>query len=80
MRTNKHKQVLEHLQNYGTIESMQAINLYGATRLSAIVFDLRKRGYDITTNMIEGTDRNGNDCRYARYILASKYNKGADNE
>ena len=69
MKTNKHIQVLEHLQKYGTIESMQAINEYGATRLSAIIFDLKKRGYVIRTHMIESTDRNGNRCRYARYEL-----------
>lgn len=69
MTTNKHIQVLKHLQEYGTIESMQAINQYGATRLAAIIFDLRKRGYVINTMMIESTDRNGNPCRYARYVL-----------
>ena len=74
MRTNKHIQVLEHLQKYGTIESMQAINEYGATRLSAIIFDLRKRGYTIVTYMIEGTDRNGNNCRYARYVMKREEN------
>lgn len=75
MKTNKHKQVLEHLKQYGTIESMQAINQYGATRLAAIIFDLREKGYNIETMMIDGTDRNGNTCRYARYVLKGEVNE-----
>lgn len=75
MQTNKHIQVLNHLKQFGTIESMQAINLYGATRLAAIIFDLKKQGHDIKTLMIDGTDRNGNTCRYARYVLSREGDK-----
>ena len=69
MKTNKHKQVLEHLQNYGTITSWQAIQQYGATRLASIICNLRKRGYDIDTITIMDKDRNGNVCQYAKYVL-----------
>jgi len=68
-KMTKTKQVLEHLQNYGTITSWQAIQQYGATRLSDIVFKLRKRGYDIETKTELTKDRNGNVCQYAKYIL-----------
>lgn len=34
--TNKTKEVLKHLKNKGSITSWEAIQLYGATRLSAI--------------------------------------------
>lgn len=34
--------VLEHLQKYGSITSWEAINLYSAIRLSAIIYNLRK--------------------------------------
>lgn len=48
---SQEKEVLKHLQINRTITSMEAINLYGATRLSAIIFNLRKKGYNIKTNM-----------------------------
>jgi hypothetical protein len=48
---------------------MEAIQSFGATRLSAIIFNLRKRGYDIETVMVDGRDRFGNPMRYARYYL-----------
>lgn len=68
-RTNKHTQVLDHLQQYGTITSWQAIQQYGATRLASIICNLRKRGYDIDTVTIMDKDRNGNVCQYAKYVL-----------
>ena len=69
MRVTKFNQVKEHLENYGTITSWQAIQQYGATRLSDIIFRLRKQGYDIETKTELTKDRNGNTCQYARYIL-----------
>ena len=68
-QTNKHQQVLNHLKQYGTITSWQAIQQYGATRLASIICNLRKRGYDIHTIKMEDTDRNGNTCQYAKYVL-----------
>ena len=66
--TNKHEQVLEHLKTYGHITSWEAIQEYGATRLSSIIFNLRKRGYDIETEENMAKDRYGNTCRFADYI------------
>lgn len=68
-RMNKHKAVLGWLQSHDSISSMEAIEEFGATRLSAIIFDLRKHGHDIQTVMCEGTDRYGNRMRFARYHL-----------
>ena len=66
MRTTKTSKVLEHLQTKGHITSMEAIELYGATRLAATIFCLRKK-YDIRTLWNDGTDRYGNTMRYAIY-------------
>lgn len=66
---NKTKAVLEWLQTHASISSMEAIQSFGATRLSAIIFKLRKRGYNIETVKCEGTDRFGNPMRFARYYL-----------
>lgn len=71
-KTNKTKKVLEHLEKNGTITSIEAIENYGATRLSAIIFNLRKAGYDIETVNIPFTDRYGNKTQYGKYILHNK--------
>lgn len=67
-RTNKTNEVLKHLKQNGSIKSWEAIQLYGATRLSAIIFNLRKK-YNINTFMIDDIDRYGNESRYAKYVL-----------
>lgn len=65
--TTKSNEVLRHLKNNKTITSMEAIELYGATRLSAIIFNLRKH-YDIDMIWMDGIDRYGNSMRYGKYI------------
>ena len=68
--------VFRHLEEHGSITSMEAIELYGATRLSAIIFNLRKEGHDIET-VTEGTvDRHGRAVNYARYV----YHEGDSGE
>lgn len=70
---NKTDQVMRHLQERGSITSMEAIELYGATRLSAIIFNLRhRRGMKIESVMTDGRDRYGNNVTYAVYKYAKK--------
>lgn len=78
---NKSKKVREHLKEKGSITIWEAIRLYGATRLSGIIFDFRnylKRSnseYEIKTLKINNTDRNGKRCNYGKYIYVKKENK-----
>ncbi len=65
----KTEAVLKHLEIFGSITSWEAIKEYGATRLSAIIFNLRhKYDMNIENEWIEFTDRYGNKSRYAKYI------------
>lgn len=63
------KAVLEHLQKHGHITSYQAIELYGATRLSDIIYRLRHDGYTIITELMRVNTRFGNETSVAKYIL-----------
>lgn len=67
---SKIRKVENHLLEKGNITSWEAIKQYKATRLSAIIFDLRKK-YDIDTVMIESDG-----SRYGRYYLRGKKNEG----
>lgn len=69
VKRDKTTDVLEHMQKNGSITSMEAFELYGATRLSAIIFNLRKKGYDIETEDARCTDRYGHVCNFAKYVL-----------
>lgn len=62
--------VLEHLEKYGSITSMEAITEYGATRLSAIIYKLRHQGYNISTEMLTvKSKRYGRTTHYGKYTL-----------
>lgn len=70
-KTSKTKKVLEHLQKYGSITSWEAIEEYGATRLSAIIFNLREN-YKIQSDRVSHIDRYGNQSTFARYIYSGE--------
>lgn len=68
-KQNKTKLVLKHLLDGNSITSLEAIELFSATRLSSIIFTLRKRGYRISSVDTSITDKYGNACTFVRYIL-----------
>ena len=59
---SKKQQVREHLERYGEITPLEALDKYGSFRLSAIIFDLRKEGMKIETRIDKKK-------HYANYIL-----------
>ena len=46
--------VLNHLENNRKITSIEAIGLYGITRLAAVVYLLKKQGFEITSERKDG--------------------------
>ena len=68
-KTNKTEKVLEHLQTYGCITSLEAIEKYKATRLSDIIYRLRNRGYRIITIDIPFVDSYGTKSAYGKYVF-----------
>mgnify|MGYP003138122816 FL=1 len=65
--------VLWHLKTYGSITSYEAIKEYGATRLSAIIFNHRKDGYDIDSMPLTKETRFGRKTTIAKYIYTPVY-------
>lgn len=62
--------VLEYLKKHKTITSQEAFRHLGVTRLSAVIFRLkRKQGYNIETYMIHPTNRYGTKCNCGEYHL-----------
>ncbi len=73
-QATKQSQVMAHLIEHGNITSWTAIELYAATRLSALIFNLRDIGektnsFEIITEMIDFEDKLGNKSQYANYIF-----------
>lgn len=65
MKTTKKSMVLERLEEGYGVTSMYAFEHYKLTRLSAVIFDLKKDGYNIET--IRKTAKDG--TSYAEYRL-----------
>lgn len=66
--TNKQK-ILEHLQKYGSITQLEAINLYWNWRLSASIYSLKKEGYNIISKTIQVKRADGTNAYVSQYIL-----------
>ena len=79
-KVSQKSKVLNHLQNHRCITSMEAFSKYGATRLSAIIFDLRDEGYLIKTNKVTKKNKDGNVCNYAEYSLMTEGDFGSENK
>lgn len=71
VKTQK-SEILKYLKTHKRgITSLQAIQLFGATRLSDIIFKLRKEGYEIETEQITSKNRFGHVVNFARYRLVA---------
>lgn len=64
--------ILDWLKRGHRITSFQAFSMFGVTRLSAKIFEIKKAGYNIQWNIIEKTNQFGNKVRYKEYFLVEK--------
>lgn len=66
---NKQEKVLEYLKSHKKgLSQRDAIEKFQAYRLSSIIFRLKKRGYNIITQMEVSKNEDGSHSNYARYI------------
>ena len=63
------RRVLNYMLDFDGITSWEAIKEFGATRLSAIIFNLRKKGFIIENEWIETKNRYGDSVRFVKYSL-----------
>lgn len=68
MKQSQCQKVIDHLNQFGGITSLEAIKIYGITRLASRITDLRKKGYPIADKWVQVTTRNGEKTRVKCYI------------
>lgn len=56
----------------GFITSMDAFRQYNITRLSGVIYKLKKEGFDVIAEYVPFTNEEGNSARYAKYSLKGK--------
>lgn len=64
--------IIRHLMTEGSITAWEAIKEYGCTCLSQRIYDLRKEGWNIESEMVTTKNRYGNTVQFARYYFKSK--------
>lgn len=69
---NQTERILRHLQTFGAITSLEAIQDYGILRLASRISDLRKESLPIRREMVSGRNRYGENTSFARYSLESR--------
>ena len=63
------EKILAHMEKHDGITSMEAIDLYGITRLASRICDLRKSGHRIGRTFETRRNRDGEAVTFARYRL-----------
>ena len=66
------QRVLKYMNDFGTINPMQALFDLGVMRLGARIWDLRKKGWPIITHMVACKNRYGKATKFAEYRLEEK--------
>lgn len=69
---SKTQDVLNHLKIYGSITQKEAVDLYTLYRLSSVIFELRKRGYDIKSEIVPFKNKYKISSSYAIYHLVNE--------
>ena len=62
--------VLEYMKDFGSITSYEAFSELGATRLSAIIFNLQRKGHRIASQYIKRENRWGEPVKFKKYWIS----------
>ena len=64
--------ILKHMEDYGSITSLEAMQEYGIMRLASRITDLKKAGYPIRREMVSRKNSYGETVTFARYSLSGR--------
>lgn len=63
------EKILRHMQDFGSITSLEAMQEYGIMRLASRIADLKQMDIPIQKEMVSGKNRYGEATSYARCSL-----------
>lgn len=63
------ERVLIYMKSFGSISSMEAFRDLGVTRLSAVIFCLKRKGYVIKSKTEFVKNRYGEPVHFSRYSI-----------
>ena len=68
-KVNQQVRVMNYMEQFGGITSLDAFRDLGITRLSAVIFLLKKNGVPIKTETVYSNNRYGEQVHFAKYSI-----------
>ena len=65
------QRVLDYMNQHGSITSLEAFQHLWVTRLSAVIFELKRKGYNIRSRMELHQNEYGETKHFARYSVVN---------
>ena len=69
MKQTQCEKILDYMQRYGSISTLEAFNDLGVARLASRIHDLKDRGYHIQSEIKTAKNRLGEKTSYKVYRL-----------
>ena len=66
------ERILDYMERFGSISTMEAFTDLGITRLSARIFEIRNDGIEISEQLERSKNRYGENVHYMRYSLKER--------
>ena len=63
------EKILRHIEMYGSITPLEAMQEYGIMRLASRMCDIKRAGYKVQSTTETSENRNGEKVRYSRYTI-----------
>ena len=68
----QNERLLAWLESGRTITPREADDMWGCMRLGARIKDLKDRGYPIISERVDGVNKLGDKCHWARYRMGAR--------
>lgn len=68
-KPTQNQRILDYIEETGGITQLEALNELGVMRLASRVSDLRRKGYNITSETMPVKNRFGETCYIKRYMM-----------
>jgi hypothetical protein len=69
MKVTQQDRILRYLKDNSSITSWEAIKEFGVTRLSAVIYNLKKKGYVFGEEWVSTVNRYEEPVTFKKYIL-----------
>lgn len=61
--------IIRHINDYGSITSLEAMQEYGIMRLASRINDLKKAGYKVKSQIVHSVNRYGDKIHFSKYFI-----------